>query len=97
MSRGRRFYSLLGLTLFGAGCPRAFAIDLQPCEARPLPPGTNFAQTGIVISKLDGLYSEGQKLPGERDVETTLSYVRLCRFFSFSTCGRSPTCRLQQG
>ena len=47
------FLLLVGLGLIIA-TPRAHAIDLQPGEARPLPAGSRFAQTGVVVSKLDG-------------------------------------------
>lgn len=73
---------LVGLTLSTSWS--AQAIDLQPGEVRPLPPGTRIVQTSLLSMSLDGSFSDGQKQPGEREVTTTLSLLRLGYYFEIA-------------
>lgn len=72
----------LALTL--ASNLSAHAIDLQPGEVRPLPPGTTIVLTSLAVSDLDGGYVHGQKQPGDREMTTTLFQVRLGTYFEIA-------------
>ncbi len=76
--------SVMGAVLL-LGTFRAYAIDLQPGDVKPLPPGTSFSQLSLRVSEFDGFYVDGQKQAGSIDWDATRYQIRLGHFFEVSS------------
>lgn len=70
--------------VFLLGTLRAVAIDLQPGDVQPLPPGTSFSQLSLRISEYDGFYVDGEKRAESVDWNATRYQLRLGHFFEVS-------------
>lgn len=70
--------------VFLLGTLPAAAIDLQPGDVKPLPPGTSFSQLSLRISGYDGFYVDGQKKADSIDLHAGRYQLRLGHFFEVS-------------
>jgi hypothetical protein len=63
------------------GAVPTYAIDLQPGDVMPLPPGTSFSQLSLRVSEFDGFFIDGRKQPGGFDWDAARYQIRLGHFF----------------
>lgn len=70
--------------VFLLGTLPAAAIDLQPGDVKPLPPGTSFSQLSLRISEYGSFYVDGQKKAASIDLSAMRYQLRLGQFFEVS-------------